>query len=55
MIGVNYPDQNLYRLISPDGYIPMSFADYNNQIVSVITNGKRYQVDARVIEADEPV
>ena len=47
------PDQNLYRLISPDGYIPMSFADYNNQIVSVITNGKRYQVDARVIEADE--
>lgn len=47
------PIKNLYRLISPDGYIPMSFADYNNQKVSVITNGKRYQVDARVIEADE--
>ena len=47
------PNKNLYRLISPDGYIPMSFADYNNQKVSVITNGKRYLVGARVIEADE--
>lgn len=46
-------EHHIYRLVSPDGYIPISFADYNNQIVKIISNGKEWTVDARVLEADD--
>lgn len=43
----------IYRLVSPDGYIPTSFADYNNQQITIIFNGKSHHIDAQIIEVDE--